>query len=392
MMVPGHFCRRAALLLATLLVPLCAAAANAPYPPSTLITSATWDLSSVTTLRQAEGSDLWPVNWGADGTVYAAWGDGGGFEGTNTLGRVSLGFARIDGRPVRGNPAGFAGTNVWGAPAYAENPSTFGGKVDELISIGGVLYAQGGLWTTANCTCTDPTQMNGAGPQRTLTWSADLGRTWQIAPWAAPKPMGSFLQFGQDYQGAWDPGHVYLYYQQDVSSDPAHIYLRRVSAGRLTEDPATAGHYEYFAGTDSTGAAIWSVTAADAAAIFQDTNVPVGSYSVGGVVYDAPLGRYLLITFHGNYTGQIGLFEGPTPWGPWATVDYEDEWGGMNALAGLGNGMQFPTKWISGDGRTLWAVFSGVNAFDSFNAALLTLTTSSAIPPRAPPMPWSNYG
>ncbi len=37
--------------------------------------------------------------WGPDGHLYAAWGDGGGFGGTNSDARVSMGFARIEGPP-----------------------------------------------------------------------------------------------------------------------------------------------------------------------------------------------------------------------------------------------------------------------------------------------------
>ena len=377
----GHRCGRVALLLAPLVLSLSAAAANAPYPPSSVITSATWDLSMVSSLRQASGSDLWPVTWGADGNVYGAWGDGGGFAGTDSVGRVSLGFARIGGTPTAGNPTSYTGINIWGAaPAYAQNPATFGGKIDELISIGGVLYAEGGLWTAANCGCADPTQKPDNGPLRTFAWSADFGATWQIAPWSTSSPQGNFLQFGEDYQGAWDPAHVYVYYQYDVTVDPVDIYLRRTLATSLTEDPGTAGHYEYFAGTDSTGAALWTTVEVNALPVFQDTNVPVGTYSEGAVIYDAPIGRYLLLAFHGDNAGQIGLFEGPTPWGPWATVDYEDDWGGFNETAGVGNGLQFPTKWISSDGVTLWAVFSGRGVFDSFNVAALTLTVSSSAP------------
>ncbi len=276
----GHSCRRATLLLAQLVLSVSAAASNAPYPPSSAITSASWDLSTVGPLRQAPGSDLWPVTWGADGNVYSAWGDGGGFAGTNSVGRVSLGFARIGGTPAAGNPTSYTGINVWGAaPIYAQNSASFGGKVDELISIGGVLYAEGGLWTATNCSCTDPTQKPDQGPLRTYVWSADLGATWQIAPWSTSSPQGNFLQFGEDYQGAWDPAHVYLYYQGDVNADPADNYLRRTLANNLTEDPGTAGHYEYFAGTDSTGAALWTTTGANALPVFQDTNVPAGTYS-----------------------------------------------------------------------------------------------------------------
>lgn len=250
-MVRVHRNWRAALWLAGLAVSVTTTASNAPYPASSVIT-ASWDLSSLGTLRKAPGSDIWPVTWGADGNLYSAWGDGGGFAGTNNVGRVSLGFARISGTPADAIASSFLGTNVWGAaPQYAENPATFGGKVDELISVGGVLYGVGGLWTADNCGC-DPTQQSGAGPLRKLAWSSSLGKSWQIAPWSSSIDPGTFLQFGRDYQGAWDAAHVYLYYQGDVNADPTHIYLRRIAVSNMTEDPATPGHFEYFAGTNST--------------------------------------------------------------------------------------------------------------------------------------------
>src|SRR5882757_4828558 len=54
-------------------------AASAPYPASQIITSMTWDCSTVTGLRKASGSDIWPLTWASDGNLYGAWGDGGGF-------------------------------------------------------------------------------------------------------------------------------------------------------------------------------------------------------------------------------------------------------------------------------------------------------------------------
>jgi hypothetical protein len=107
-------------------------------------------------------------------------------------------------------------------------------------------------------------------------------------------------------------------------------------------------------------------------------NTEPGTFAVASVVYDAPLGRYLLAAWHGLATGQIGFFEGPAPWGPWATVAYYEDWEGLNETAGEATGLSVPTKWISPDGRTLWAVFSGVNngadnEFDSLNLVRGTL-------------------
>ncbi|HTT02130.1 MAG TPA: hypothetical protein VMG11_08575 [Steroidobacteraceae bacterium] len=356
---------------------------QAPYPHSQISAGMQWDFSTVVSHRKAVGSDLWPTTWAADGNLYAAWGDGGGFNGTErnkATGRASLGFARISGFPQTGNTASIAGQNVWGqAPAFAEHQASFGGKVDDLIAIHGVLYAQGGLWTRANCNCSDPTVKGEDNPSaRTLAWSADLGRTWQIAPWSSANDLGSTLQFGADYAGAFDPAHVYFYYQGDLTQDPTHLYLRRVRIEDLMADPATSGHFEYFAGVDPSGAARWSPMKESAAAVFVDGNVAPGVYATASVVYDAPLGRYLLSTFHGEHAGQIGFFESRAPWGPWDTLAYYDDWGGFNETAGAALGVNFPTKWISPDGKTLWAVFSGINngadnEFDSFNVARVQL-------------------
>jgi hypothetical protein len=349
---------------------------RAPYPNSEAIAGVTWDFSTLLSHRKAIGSDIWPTTWAKDGDLYAAWGDGGGFDGTErskATGRASLGFARISGTPDAVDAASVVGKNVWGqSPAFAESQAAFGGKVVDLISVNGVLYAQGGLWTAANCGCPDPTLRPGDNPlQRTLAWSHDLGKTWQVAPWVSAADLGSSLQFGPDYQGAFDPAHVYYYYQRDVRRDSTHIYLRRVRTAEITIDPATPGHFEYWAGLAGDSPR-WTTTEADAKAVFSDPNADPGTFAAASVVYDAPLGRYLLAAWHGLSTGQIGFFEGPTPWGPWATVAYYEDWEGLNEIAGEATGLNLPTKWISSDGRTVWAVFSGVNngadnEFDSLN-------------------------
>ena len=74
-----------------------APAPGPPYAPSPLIESITWHWQTHATA--APGSDLWLVAWGPDNHLYAAWGDGGGFGGSDSDGRVAMGFARIEGSP-----------------------------------------------------------------------------------------------------------------------------------------------------------------------------------------------------------------------------------------------------------------------------------------------------
>jgi hypothetical protein len=111
------------------------AAAASPYPPSPVIAGLTWDWKTRRTA--APGSDLWPVTWAADDHLYTAWGDGGGFGGTDQNGRVSLGFARIEGPPER-----FAGVNANGGKD-PEHPASFPrhGKVGGMLAVGNRLYA-----------------------------------------------------------------------------------------------------------------------------------------------------------------------------------------------------------------------------------------------------------
>ena len=60
-----------------------------PYPKSQVISDISLDWSTYE--RRAPGSDNWPITWADDNNQYTSWGDGGGFGGSNTEGRVSLG-------------------------------------------------------------------------------------------------------------------------------------------------------------------------------------------------------------------------------------------------------------------------------------------------------------
>jgi hypothetical protein len=202
-----------------------------------------------------------------------------------------------------------------------------------------------------------------------IAWSTDGARSWQIAPWSSTLPLGSFLDPGKDTIGA-APDFVYLYYLR--GGDSRHLYLERIHPGRLTADPAGGLGFEYFAGTSHFGrSAHWTSRESDALPVFVDRNNVEGP----SAVYDPGLGRYLLTVGHyasGNdddsSAGQVGLFEAPHPWGPWATIGYYEDWGNLKAeTTGDFLSLRIPSKWLSSDGKTLWAVFSGLKSFDSFN-------------------------
>jgi hypothetical protein len=337
-----------------------AGSSEAPYPASRIVQSITWDWTTHRTA--AIGSDLWPVTWGPEGHLYVAWGDGGGFGGSDTDARVSLGFGRIE-----NGPGDFRGVNVNGGKT-PEHAASFPkkGKTAGILFVDGTLYAninlQDGHWPNVD---------------HVIAWSTNLGATWGQAPWRFPKGAGRFqparfLNFGQNYTGVPPTleGYVYLYGpKQPAAGQPKELFLTRVPKKQLLERAA----YEFFSGCDAGGKSQWSREQMQP--VFTDQN----GVAIGGIVYNPALKRFLLTSFHTG-PGQLGVFEGPAPWGPWSTIGYYEDWGGMGP-AGEGLTCEFPQKWMSSDGLTLWSIFSvygpdakrGVTAHDRFNLVKATL-------------------
>ena len=263
--------------------------------------------------RDAQGSDNWQLTWADDDHQYAAWGDGGGFGGTNSDGRVSLGVARVEGPWDN-----YKGVNVWGGK-NALNKATFAGKSWGMVCVKGVLY----MWVVPKSLLADMQS------EARLHRSTDHGATWQPAPWAFTHEDGltipTICQFGRNYQGARD-GFVYHYFirpSENANQDyriqrPGAIYLLRSSAGRLMEREA----YEFFAGMRN-GKPAWSRDISAKKPVFEDAN---GTEWVSSVSYNPGLKRYILMTSHTDSSaGSWGVFDAAEPWGPWTTVTYLGE-------------------------------------------------------------------
>lgn len=323
--------------------------AAAPYPPSSTIKDVIWDFSTLT--RAAPGSDLWPTTWASDNTIYTSWGDGGGFSGTNSKGRVSLGFAKIEG-PAE-NPNMY---NIWGGE-NTKSIATFNGKCTGLLSVDGIIYAwinlQNNEWPDVDIT---------------LAWSSDLGSTWNKVDWSFSAGKGkfkpsTFLNYGKDYNGARDQ---FIYFYGGKQEDNNNSYLGRVGKYSIKDYK----QYEYFYGIDSDRNPIWTKNIKQIKPVFSDTN----RCSSGSVIYNQGLKRYIL-TNHRGEINKLGIFDAPEPWGPWTTIAYYDNWG---KFKGSGLIYSIPTKWISDDGKTMWMIFSGIKKLDSFNLVKATLKLKTA--------------
>jgi hypothetical protein len=325
---------------------------GAPYPYSAVITSITFDES---TLRKAApGSDQFGYTTAFDGNLYVAWGDGGGFGGTNSVGRASLGVARLQNAPPE-----WQGINVWGGVNPLSSQTAIRGKASNgVIAVGGAIYlyvSEQDVWTN-----------------NTIWKSTDLGITWQNVGQMFKEPGSAFsdpgiLQFGPDYQGARDQ---YIYgYDERFFSDGLALF--RVDKFKLE----SRENYEFFSGFDENGDPLWSADINQMKRVFTDPN---GTEWGVTATYHPYLKRYLLAVRHNGSSGKWGLFDAPNPWGPWTTVGYGDdfpEWLWSQDPNGASAGRpaylhNFPQKWMSSDGTTLWHISDRGDQFNVVKAVL----------------------
>jgi CubicO group peptidase (beta-lactamase class C family) len=320
--------------------------AAAPYPPSPVIASLSFAPAD-TILRRATDSDNWPLTWGDDDALYTAYGDGRGFD-PRVPEKLSLGLARVS-----GSPTDFVGVNIRSATGEQKGDGARGKKASGMLMVDGTLY----MWVR-----------NAQNSQ--LAWSTDHGATWNWCDWRFTTSFGSpsFLNFGKNYAGARD-GHVYIY---SADNDSAYLPADRMVLARVPKTQIRdRAAYEFLARVEGS-VPIWTRDITRRGAVFTHPGHCLRSQ----VSYNPVLKRYLWWQqlrgtgsdqADSRFSGGLGIYDAPEPWGPWTTVYFTTRWD-----VGPGETGSFPTKWMSGDGKTLYLVFSGNDAF-SVRKATLTL-------------------
>jgi hypothetical protein len=368
--------------------------AASPYGPSSILSSSiTWDQSSFARYGNHagdQGSDIWDTAWASDNQVYAAWGDGIGFSlpAEHYIGMSHLGIGT--------NPLALTGTGdtYWGTTKPWANgcpgveQTTLGGKPRGLVALpSGRLYMFHSL-QDIDCTPPVPDQYLATSTNNGSTWTDGVTsfKTWPDAAGFAPS---AFLQTGQAQNGALvsDSGTTpYLYmYGHKTGGATGTTYLARVPAtdtaisdpsqwryyGGLSTDPATKDEPNWLMPTQESSMV----------PVFTDPDHADGL----SVSYDRGIGRYIAISDHGNgcldggdpaaCLNHLGMFDAPTPWGPWTTIDYRSDFGDATGCGTHCTGTSpavsynLPTKYISSDGLTIYPAFSGTgsNTWDSLN-------------------------
>jgi len=176
-----------------------------------------------------------------------------------------------------------------------------------------------------------------------------------------------FVDFGKN-MGHSPDGMAYLIAHGAADPDPQprvancswisgdQIYLARVKPSPETINDAA--RYEYFAGHDWLGRARWSRKFAQIKPLI-DWNNHCGCVTM---TYDAPLKKYLMCIVDGwptMETMDTTILEASKVTGPWRLASHLAHFGAQAYF------VNFPSKFISPDGRTAWLCYSAnfANAF-----------------------------
>jgi hypothetical protein len=297
---------------------------------------------------KAIGSDNWPISWGADNNLYAAYGDGRGFE-PKVPEKLSLGFAKIT-----GTPPNFQGINIQSPTGekYGDGPS--GKKASGMLIVNGVIF----MWVR---------NANLKGEYSQLAWSFDNAKTWK---WGFQFPVSfgcpTFLNFGSNYSDARDE-YVYIYSQDGVGAYEPYdqIALARVHRTKITD----LNSYQYLKSVGNDSIPVWTSNIEQRGSMFKYPNHCFRTE----VVYNKGIKRYLMALAY-NFDSGWGIFEAPEPWGPWATVFHTEKWDLDKT-----HGYRLPTKWITDNGNTMHLVFSGLSkgGYDAFCVRRMSLSLFS---------------
>ena len=352
---------------------------NAPvpqYPKSTLIKEIKMDRFR---LHKGDG-DMWPLTWAADNSIYAAAGDNTGSpmnlwrifgEFPQDWNRWELNMEIVNKMPV--DPA-----------VYSQIPGVTPGcgiKPAGILSIKGILYFAVEAMNYGD----NPSFNRQKNINAWIMTSEDYGKTWNVGATPIDFFTGRlasphFLQFGRDFEGARDE-FVYAYFTAGDDgcsywTNGDYTLLGRVHKEKilLRED------WEFYTGNDNSGNPTWSKNDTLAVPVFRYPLMTCENHAA----YNKGIQRYILgnssfIDENGNprsyyqnypysvYPSQLTLFEAPEPWGPWSLFYKDDNWGTYGDYQ-----PNFPTKWISEDGKTMYMVSAG--AYDDYNFTVQKMT------------------
>jgi hypothetical protein len=333
--------------------------------------------------------DTWYPSWASDGNMYSPWTDGSteGMTSVSIENETDWKIATTGNSVMIGDdPQNLIVKNT--SEPQKASPLPFEGR----YPCGSLVY--NGVWYYGTyCLGPHPTTKHEGfdynwpilGPMPGFRISTDYGKTWTPSPLTPEKPlfpepakmwgavkMGAphFVDFGKNMEHSPD-GKAYLVGMGAEDNDPKpryanlswisgdQAYLARVTPS--IESINNVKKYEFFAGNDSAGKPIWTSDFGKIKPLVDWNN----NMGVATVTYDAPLKKYLMCVTDGWPTCakmHTYILESDAITGPWRLVTYMKDFGEQAYF------VNFPSKFISTDGKTMWILFSG-NFASGWNGA-----------------------
>lgn len=346
------------------------APAGCPFPRSTELTG----ILFTGVHSDYHCGDTWYPSWASDGNLYSPWTDGT----TDGVGSSSGGEGATTGNAIMigDDPLRLTIRNT--SPPQPASPRPYEGR----YPCGSLVHD--GVWYYGTY-CLGPSgsvQHEGftynwpvLGPMPGFRISTDGGRTWTPSPLSPEKPlfpeparflgpvkMGCphFVDFGKNLEHSAD-GKAYLVGMGAEENDPQpryanlswitgdQVYLARVTPGLQNMNDVTK--YEFFAGPDAQGEPVWTHDFSRIRPLL-DWNNHMGCVTV---TYNAPLRKYLMCVTDGWPTVakmHSSILEADRLTGPWRRVVFMKDFGEQAYF------LNFPSKFISADGKRLWLCYS----------------------------------
>ncbi|MEI6140978.1 MAG: hypothetical protein WCP85_17050 [Mariniphaga sp.] len=324
-------------------------------------------------------ADTWYPTWSDDNHLYSPFTDGqcprleGSFETSNSAGEnATTGQAVIEGDdPLT--------LKVYSLGLSKAPPSPYQGR----YPCGSLIHNK--IWYYGTyCLAPDGGARYGdsifnwpwMGPFVGFRYSTDYGRSWKACPHTPVKPLFSetgingypvkigsphFVDFGKNMQYSPD-GKAYLVaHGADKNDSPYRfyndswitgdqVYLLRVVPS--IENINDASKYEFYAGKDGQGNPVWTYDFKKIKPVLEwDNNMGCVT-----VTYNAPLKKYLMcVTDGGNTCARMNTYflESDKLDGEWKMITYLKNFGEQAYF------VNFPSKFISKDGKTAWLLYSG---------------------------------
>ncbi|MBC7364757.1 MAG: hypothetical protein H5U07_09530 [Candidatus Aminicenantes bacterium] len=319
-------------------------------------------------------ADTWYPSWADEGNMYSGWTDGEiGKESCHSSGgaKAHTGNAKI----IGDDPLNLFIQSLGTQPASA---LPYGGRYPSANLVYNGVWYYGTYCIDFGFTKPEyPEEYSWAicGPVPGFRISFDYGKTWIPSPLSPENPlfpesgknghqvkMGTphFVDFGRNLEYSPD-GKAYLVGHGALDNDPTPriagnswiagdaIYLARVIPSPQNINNIKA--YEFFAGFNSEGKPVWSKNFSEIKPLL----VWDDHMGCTTITYNAPLRKYLMcITdgWPGVNNMHSYILEADEITGPYRLVTYMRDFGPQGYF------LNFPSKFIQADGRTVWLSYS----------------------------------